>query len=425
MPMDAPTGDSQPTGAGAPQSRPARFEPPSVAAQHERRSRAVLLLGVRMLFLVLLLTATFLPFVGTLTRQRPFTFSELFTVLAGTVLFGLVVIVIDSFFPTKRLASLFAVVFGIVVGLVCAWIVGLLIDLVSESWDLASTDSGKAYVSVVKVALGIAICYLAVSAVLTTKDDFRLVIPYVEFVKQVRGVRPMVLDSSVLIDGRVEALGETGFIDAPLVVPQFVIDELQSLADSSDKLKRERGRRGLAMVSKLQNSPFVDVSIDDTEVEGRGVDHMLLEFASKQNLRILTNDYNLSKVAQIRGVTALNINDLANTLKAQVVPGQPLTVQIIKPGELPTQGVGYLPDGTMVVVEDGAGHIGDNVTITVTNSLQTSAGRMIFGRIENSEEKPSSASNAESMAKAATSQPRITMRPPQRDDPNPGRNPRR
>src|SRR5690606_1473304 len=177
------------------------------------------------------------------------------------------------------------------------------------------SKTGMAYLGLIKLAIGITMCYLAVSIVLTTKDDFRLVIPYVEFAKQMRGVRPLLLDTSVLIDGRIESICQTGFIDAPLVLPQFVIEELQTLADSSDKLKRARGRRGLNVVSKLQANAYVDLSIDNADLPRQSVDHMLLQMAADQNLRILTTDYNLNKVAQIHGVTALNLNDIANALK--------------------------------------------------------------------------------------------------------------
>jgi uncharacterized protein YacL len=224
----------------------------------------------------------------------------------------------------------------------------------------------------------------------------------------------------VLIDGRIEGLGQTGFLAAPLIVPQFVIDELQLLADSDDKLKRGRGRRGLEIVTQLQANPFVDLSIDNTTVAGHSVDRMLLELASNQNLRVLTTDYNLNKVAKIQNVTVLNIHDLANALKSQAIPGQSLRVEVVKAGEGPRQGVGYMPDGTMVVIEEAGRRIGETVTFLVTNSLQTSAGRMIFGKLESDEDQV-----VDDMAKAATSQPRTTERPNRPQRPISQRNPRR
>jgi uncharacterized protein YacL len=301
---------------------------------------------------------------------------------------------------------------------------------VAQAWDLRSGRVGG-YIGLGKVMVAIILCYLAVSIVLTTKDDFRLVIPYVEFAKQVRGVRPLLLDTSVLIDGRIDTLGQTGFMDAPLIVPQFVIDELQALADSGDKLKRARGRRGLTLVSKLQTNPYVDVSIDNTDLPKQSVDHMLLQLASQQNLRILTTDYNLNKVAQIHGVTVLNLNDLTNAVKSQAIPGEALVVDIVKHGEGAAQGVGYMPDGTMVVVEEAAAHINKSVVLTVTNSLQTSAGRMIFGVFKELAgtaqlgENSDGENHVQQMARAATTQPRMTVRPERVEDADTRRNPRR
>ena len=211
------------------------------------------------------------------------------------------------------------------------------------------------------------------------------------------------IDCPLRISGNSPVAVDACSVVAPLVVPQFVLDELQTLADSGDKLKRSRGRRGLSVLARLQTSPHLDVSIDDADVPGRSVDHKLLQMASDQNLRVLTTDYNLDKVAEIQGVPVLNINELAATLKPQVVPGEASTVGIVKRGVAARQGVGYLPDGTMVVVEEAADSIGDQVRAIVTNSLQTSAGRMIFGRVAADGE--TGPTTAERMAAAATHQP--------------------
>ncbi|MHC4414533.1 MAG: TRAM domain-containing protein [Planctomycetota bacterium] len=388
------------------------YAPPSVVAAQERRSEKLLLLVTRLLFLVLLVTVTVLT-IASEKEEFPEEF-DLTTVaglfLASTAV-GVIVLVVDAMTPNKRLASVVGVYLGICVGLIGALAIGALLDVVAEAWQIKTPLPGQAptrmeiYLGLGKVVIAIVLCYLAVSVVLTTKDDFRLVIPYVEFAKQVRGVRPLVLDSSALIDGRIDALAQTGFLAAPLVVPQFVIDEMQMLADSGDKLKRARGRRGLTMVSKLQENPALDLSIDDSEIRGRSVDHMLLQIAGEQKMRILTTDYNLDKVARIQGVAVLNMNELANAIKSQLIPGDRLAVEIVKRGETAHQGVGYLPDGTMVVVEEAADRIGHEVTISVTNSLQTSAGRMVFGRLAEPGSTPPS-SFVERMASAATNQPR-------------------
>jgi len=189
-------------------------------------------------------------------------------------------------------------------------------------------------------------------------------------------------------------LCQTKIFDAPLVVPRFVLNELQFIADSADKLKRNRGRRGLDMLNKIQSNPLIEVTIDDRPVSteaGNEVDQKLLVFSKAVDGRLVTNDYNLSKVAQLRGVDVININDMANSLKPVVLPGEPMEIKIIKPGEEAMQGIGYLDDGTMVVVEDARDRIGEVIELVVTSSLQTSAGRMIFGRVErgNGDSSPS------------------------------------
>lgn len=395
----APSGGNETAeiGAGAP-----RFAPPSVVAEQERRSQRLLLLVVRLLFLVLLVTVSLLTVASQTDEAEEFGWPTLIGLFMGTTAVGVIVLLMDARTPNKRLTSVVGVYLGLCVGLIGALAIGALIDVVGDAWELKDGPP-EIFLGLIKVMVAIVLCYLAVSVVLTTKDDFRLVIPYVEFSKQVRGVRPLVLDSSALIDGRIEGLGQTGFVVAPLVVPRFVLDELHTLSDSGDKLKRARGRRGLDVVARLQASAHLDVSIDDADVQGRSVDHKLLQMASDQNLRVLTTDYNLDKVAEIQGVAVLNINELASTLKPQVVPGEAITVGIVKRGEGPKQGVGYLPDGTMVVVEDAAESIGGQVRAIVTNSLQTSAGRMIFGRVARDDE--TGRSSAERMAEAATHQP--------------------
>jgi len=235
--------------------------------------------------------------------------------------------------------------------------------------------------------LGVACCYLAISFILQTKDDFRFIIPYVEFNKKTKGARQIILDTSVLIDGRIKDIAATGILESQVVVPRFVLDELQGIADSADKLKRARGRRGLDVLTELRRGPKSDVIIYDSSATGpeaKEVDQRLMELAEALNARVLTNDYNLNKVAQLQGVDVININELAIAVKPVVLPGEKMTVRIQKPGEESGQGVGYLEDGTMVVVEQGGSWIDQEIEFLVTNTRQTAAGRMIFGRISDS-----------------------------------------
>lgn len=415
----APADQREETGAAAPRRGSVL---PSERVRAAERSGRTMLLAVRLLYMVLLVTVTLLPFVGTLTdkNQLEFGFADYAGAFIATFVFGAAVLAIDAFTPNKKLASVVGIYLGIVAGLAAAVAIGALVDLIAESWDLTE-GPWLAWRGLIKLAIGITLCYLAVSIVLTTKDDFRLVIPYVEFAKQVRGVRPLLLDSSAIIDGRIIGLGQTGFLDAPLVVPRFVIDELQRLADSSDRQKRIRGRRGLDMVSSMQANAVLDVSIDPAESTGHSVDHLLIRMAAEQDLRILSTDYNLNKVAQIHGVTVLNLNDLANTLRPQLIAGDQLTIEITKTGEAAGQGVGYLPEGTMVVVEDASERIGESLAVIVTNALQTSAGRLVFARTV-----PEDPTAVDQMAKAATSQPRAADRPEGHGGSrSSGRNPRR
>ena len=193
--------------------------------------------------------------------------------------------------------------------------------------------------------------------------------------------RYRILDTSVIIDGRIADICETGFLDGTLVIPQFVLKELQLVADSSDALKRNRGRRGLDILQKIQKMSGVDVMISDIDfVEVREVDLKLIELGRTLQGKIVTNDFNLNKVAQLRGVAVLNINELANSVKPVVLPGEFMKVFILKEGKEYNQGVAYLDDGTMVVVDNARRMISRNIDIVVTSVLQTTAGKMIFGR---------------------------------------------
>jgi uncharacterized protein YacL len=195
--------------------------------------------------------------------------------------------------------------------------------------------------------------------------------------------RSVLLDTSVIIDGRISDIARTGFISGTMLVPSFVLIELQHIADSSDGLRRQRGRRGLDILNRLQKDPTVPIRITDLDVEGvRDVDDKLVILAKQLRMPIMTNDYNLNRVAELQGVSVLNINELANAVKAVYLPGESLDVQVIQEGKEVGQGVGYLDDGTMVVVEEGKSYIDRTVPVTVTKVLQTAAGRMIFARPE-------------------------------------------
>jgi uncharacterized protein YacL len=289
----------------------------------------------------------------------------------------------DLFLPRKPIDVISAVYFGLLVGVFLTYIVMLgLTPLIGEKpvvGDRWSEGLHKA----LPLILGMLICYLCISLLIQTKDDFRFIIPYVEFSKEVKGLKPYVLDTSVVIDGRIADLVETNVIDNQLIMPRFVLSELQGIADSADKLRRARGRRGLDILNRLRNNQEIDFKIYDRELpemDGQAVDMKLVLLAKHLEGKVVTGDYNLNKVARLHNVSVVNLNDIANSLKPVFLPGETFAVRIVKPGEEIGQGIGYLDDGTMIVVEGGREHIGKEVKVNVTSVLQTSAGRMIFGK---------------------------------------------
>ena len=299
-------------------------------------------------------------------------------------------VVFDIFTGNKEITSLSAITFGLMIGLAISWLLWTALEPIFTVY-LQGAD-GQRVRNTMKLLITILTCYLAVSMLLQTKDEFRFIIPYVEFSKQLKGAKPLVLDTSVIIDGRIADICDTGIIDTKLIVPRFVLQELQGIADSSDKIRRNRGRRGLDVLKKMQSNTKIDLQMHEGNLpelrEVQKVDERLVVLAKAMSGRVVTNDFNLNKIAQLQGVEVINLNELSNALKLVALPGEVLHVKVVKQGDQMGQGIGYLDDGTMVVVEQGRGAIGQEVTITVTSVLQTPAGRMIFGRIGGTGEHP-------------------------------------
>jgi uncharacterized protein YacL len=285
------------------------------------------------------------------------------------------VTLVDVFFPRKRLDLISAIYFGLLVGTLLSFLLATALQPV-----MPDPFAHRMTVSLLVIALP----YICISLLLQTKDDFRFVIPYVEFAKEIKGGRPLILDSSALIDGRIADFMETNVLDTELLVPSFILQEVQEIADSSDKIRRTRGRRGLDVLTKLQQNPKVDVrmyDVKDGDAEGNSVDQRIVALAKRLSGRVVTNDFNLNKVASVQGVDVVNLNDVANSLKPRYLPGEMLRIKVIREGESIGQGVGYLDDGTMVVCEQAANQVGRDIDVAVTSVLQNSAGRMIFGRL--------------------------------------------
>ncbi len=321
---------------------------------------------------------------------------EVYAVVVGLLgaLFGLIM---TPFFTTRPVGALrkllgrvsaqtlLAGLVGLVAGLVIAALLAFPLSLLPEPFRNILPFVGVLFFS-----------YLGVAVFVMRQNDifsvFRFNLPSRAGIGDegglagLNGSRTILLDTSVIIDGRIADIAKTGFLVGTLVLPRFVLNELQYIADSPDSLRRQRGRRGMEVIAQLQKDTTTPVRISDIDVEGvREVDDKLVILARQLRCPILTNDYNLNRVAELQGVAVLNVNELANAVKSVLLPGETIEVDIIQEGKEMGQGVGYLDDGTMVVVEDGRDHLNTQAGVTVTKVLQTAAGRMIFARLDEDE----------------------------------------
>ena len=297
--------------------------------------------------------------------------------LISTGAAGLVAIAIIFFEMRIRRSSLKTLIgaaVGSILGIVGAYLIG---SLISSQESMAVPPSTKTFLT---LALTFFMAYVGLMA---AKGDYLDLSALGGIFSDKTARRDLkILDTSVIIDGRIADVAETGFLTGTLIIPQFILRELQQVADSPDSSKRQRGRRGLDMLNRLQNNGSLDIQIVETDFPSvREVDLKLIELGKQLDAVIVTNDFNLNKVAQLRGVNVLNINELANALKPVVLPGEAMRVFILKEGKEYNQGVAYLDDGTMVVVDNARRLIGRNADIAVTSVLQTTAGKMIFGRL--------------------------------------------
>ncbi len=301
------------------------------------------------------------------------------------IVLAILIIGVENIFSRRPARAIGAVLFGLLAGFIIAQLLFQVVSLAVG--EHTPTDLGfdltTDFEQSLKLVLVAAFTYIGVAVLYKTRDQFRFILPYVEFRREHRGLLPTLLDTSAIIDGRIGAVCDTSIIEGPLLVPKFVLQELHDLSDSADAVRRRRGRRGLDMLHRLQRSESIDVQLHDGRpAAGSSVDAKLVSLAAGIEARIITCDYNLAKIAELQGVQIVNVNELANSLRSIALAGEEIQVKLIRPGDEPGQGVGFMPDGTMVVVEQGREQIGSNVGITVTNVLQTSAGRMIFGRLK-------------------------------------------
>lgn len=292
---------------------------------------------------------------------------------------GILIVSIDIFFKQYTVRNILSVILGLAVGLLTHKLFMAVVAYGNFPDDL-NRNFG--------IASAIIFSYLGIITILRGQDEFSLMIPFVRLDTKGSGEDLILLDTSVIIDGRISDIANTHFLGGKLILPRYVLKELQLIADSSDPLKRNRGRRGLDVLNAIRENPNITVKIHEMDFpEFNTVDAKLVKMAQVIGAKVFTNDYNLNKVAELQGVKVLNINDLANALKPVVMPGEEMEIKILKEGKEHEQGVAYLDDGTMVVVDGGRRRIGQTVKVTITSVLQTQAGRMIFAKLSEEDDR--------------------------------------
>ncbi len=269
-------------------------------------------------------------------------------------------------------------IFGLLIGLFGAWLITQ-VGIFEMTWFQSFRD-GDTLRESLRVCIYASLAFLGVTLALRSdRDEFAFVIPYVRFRRDASEGEPLLLDTNIVIDGRIPTLYQTGFLNGTLVIPRLVLDELQRLADSRDVIKSERGKRGLLILQQMRELRELDLTIhEDGSGDTLPVDTRLVNLARELNARLLTNDENLAKVARLRGITVLSLNELSRSLERQLCVGDELEISLVKPGKDRHQAVGYLPDGAMVVVNQAATLIGQNARVTITGTTQTSAGCLVF-----------------------------------------------
>ena len=285
------------------------------------------------------------------------------------------VILVEAGLGRLSLRGLSAAVFGLILALIISKFLTGAIDLIPEL-DVTVASS-------LKLVLVLILGYFGMIFAMRGRDEFNLIIPYVKFERQDQNDEILILDTSVIIDGRILDICQTKFLEGRLVIPRFVLKELQQVADSQDELKRNRGRRGLDILNKLKKMQNIGVRIHEEDfADNLSVDEKLVKLAKVLSGKVLTNDFNLNKVAELQGVTILNINELAQALRPILLPGEKLDVRLVKEGKEHDQAIGYLDDGTMVVVDHAKKFMSQSLKVEVTSVIQTAAGRMIFAKLE-------------------------------------------
>lgn len=324
---------------------------------------------------------------AAISAANPTPMTRIIGALLGALSGGLIVGA-DVLLKNLSFRSFGSGTFGLMTGVFCAWLltrVPWAQSLFPPQWDNAETID-----RILSLVIYIALGYLGIILALrSNRQEFSLIIPYVRFRNEGVIQQPLLVDTNIIIDGRIPGICGTGFLSGPLIVPRFVLDELHVLADSPDPVKRDRGRRGLECLELLKRTPALSVTIhDDWQSQEKLVDTKLIQLAKSLDARLLTNDANLGRVAQLQGLAVLNLNQLAHAMRPPLNVGDEVEVILVKEGKDDHQAVGYLPDGTMIVVNHARGKLGATATATVSSSLQTSAGRLIFAELKSVKPTP-------------------------------------
>jgi uncharacterized protein YacL len=328
---------------------------------------------IRFLFLGLCIAAGY-----ALSQVRPEFVSEQHGAIFGMFIgfgFGGLLIAIDEMLKGFSLRAFSSITFGLLLGS----LVALLVD---KSGLFENADDKSRWL--IRLCLFLGFGYIGiVLAMRSNKEDFSLIIPYVRFSAQNKPDNLLLFDTSVIIDGRIADLIEAKFIEGLVIVPRFVLLELQQIADSADDIKRARGRRGFEMLNRLQNNPKIEVRIHDGDFpDEKGVDSKLVRLARNLNAKLFTNDFNLSKVAGLQSVVCVNLHEIGVLMKAALIPGETVQLKVVREGREKGQGLGYLPDGTMIVVNNGQAHVGQTVSAQVVSTVQTGAGVLVFAEVK-------------------------------------------
>ena len=295
---------------------------------------------------------------------------------------AILLIVMEALFARSPVRTIAGITVGLLMGLILSAVFQPLVVIITKAVAAPGLEDGSlgtliAFLNLMTTSI---FCFFGVTLIISTRDEFKFIIPFVEFRKEVKSHIPLILDTSVFIDGRLHGLLTAGVFEQRLLVPRFVLDELQRVADSSDRSLRERGRRGLDMLREVEQHFWLHVVDFPLDLDEE-VDSGLLRLSLVHEGRLVTTDHNLTKRARVQNVSVINVNDIATAMKPAFVPGDSLRVRLQRAGDDPGQAVGFLQDGTMVVVEDARENVGQEVTVAVRSALQTNAGKMVFGKL--------------------------------------------